>query len=850
MKFTESIFFFLFIVGSVWAQQPCVTAPMEGYQGDCVLSVVISPDGKYVYSSNGDQIKKWDFKNKNIVSEWPLGGKTKLISVSDDGRHLQYQTKDQAGILDTETGKPVLIDDYVVLAVFSSQNLALVGEVKTRTANMQKYQISKLSLYDLKAKGISKGLGRYMGFPAVSVTTGKFAWSDDDGVKVYDVVAGKEIFNSTGRKFDFKFSRDGKYGFWCGGVVNLETGKVTVYPCEDTYARDGQILVSGDGKSVLLISHDMDMDAGIFHTIGEVTQYSISGEKVATYSTTWGKLSRKKADQNFPAFPAADGDHFYFFDGKLLTLASVEGYGKNSESLDFFGNIGQSGNARVAEQQSEAQYLEGLRAGMVTAFMKLQPSEFQFPVGNHLNLYDYSEDNNLILLGDTYRTGLWSLPEGKLINSFGMDPASMNMPAGASQSGVRQFHAAVSSDGSVVMLSQTTVTNVFKNGKYTEQLADVLVYKIVNDHQIIAVQPSKKKLCLYDIVAKKVLVTYGKEENEIDEVQLSQDRSKLLYIVRGKSNQVFEVQSGKVLAKEINVISVSNNFAFSHTTEGLSRYDFKTKKIELVQGRDRLKNGKESYWQGQYLVTSDPDGPLRVFDMERGVYVSDKPVLKNGASQFTFNLYFPRVNEFFMMYDQGYTGYAAEKETTAEFASGYCVNVKTGIYSLYLFHPGRARTNQLVEQQKQANAPDPAVTSLLNTLKSFPDNYRFNYASFERVDITNNSVARNYFTFQSGDQMFAIGKFCPSFGITQILTLAVKNAGPNEQYNFMLVDVRDKGITSNKIIGTTQKVNGAVTELADVQVVKNGTTFSITVTTTDNSSGRERKSTYTANGCN
>src|SRR6185295_18664772 len=97
-------------------------------------------------------------------------------------------------------------------------------------------------------------------------------------------------------------------------------------------------------------------------------------------------------------------------------------------------------------QQSEAEYLEGLRAGMVAEFMKLQPSAFQFPVGFHLNLCDYSEDNNLILLGDSYRTGLWSLPEGKLINSFGMDPASMNMPPGATQSGVRQYQGAISSD--------------------------------------------------------------------------------------------------------------------------------------------------------------------------------------------------------------------------------------------------------------------------------------------------------------------------------------------------------------------------------------------------------------------
>lgn len=62
---------FLLIFSAIfsYAQDPCTTAPGQGYAGKCDIISIRSSDGRYLYTSDKLTLKKWDLKTRKIVDE-------------------------------------------------------------------------------------------------------------------------------------------------------------------------------------------------------------------------------------------------------------------------------------------------------------------------------------------------------------------------------------------------------------------------------------------------------------------------------------------------------------------------------------------------------------------------------------------------------------------------------------------------------------------------------------------------------------------------------------------------------------------------------------------------------------
>jgi WD40 repeat protein len=835
------------VITKTWAQ--CETASMEGYRGKCDVTATVSKEGKFVYSSSGETIKQWDFYNKTITADWPIEqGVTSVIDVSEDGRYVRFSDKNKViRLLDTQTGKIVVIGSFDAVHAMVN-NMALVSEVKSRTENMTKYYFSKLFAYDVNT-GKKKALGDYDKAPQISIQSGRVALMYDHQLSVVDFIKGKEIFSLEINAFtpDFGFSSDGKYVASFQGITDIDTRKVTAV--KFSYDNSGgSFYFTPDSKHLFYFQRSSVYQAGWYYGFVKVQKVDVqTGKEEADFSSGW-MSSFKPLEQGYTLIPF-DNSQFFVFDEKEIALTAVQSIDQKVEKLNLYGNIGNAGQAQIVKEEKDKAFMESLKPLIVNSLQSLTPGDFTFPYRNQTQIYDYNSETGIVLIGDSFQAGVFKMPEGKLINGYGLDPRNMQLgPVDRAVAiGLRIYSGAVSADGTVASFSSEAegneVSEVYRNGALIQKIPGVVIAKILNDNQAIAFIPASKSLSLYDYAAKKVIVTYGKGSRDF---KLSPDRSKIL-IVNG--SKVYDVQSGKLLLSSKSYLSELTN------SNGINYNDEQPHIFDLGSGNELpLKNwnpnlrGNQVFMQGPYIVTFTHDGPLYVFDADKMNYISDRPVLKITENAFEDHIYFNGFNEIFIMNNQGFPAYGIRGEET-ELATAYCLNATSGRFTPYLWQVGKDARHAIAQKEKAASEPDPQVTSLMQTLNVFPDSYTFNYANFDYLDLTNNVVANKYFTYMGSDKIYAIGKFCPSFGVTKFLMLTIKNPGMNEQYNFSLVGVGPKGFVSNVIIATTQKVNGNVTELANVSIVKSRTNYTINVNT-DSPSGVRTKSFTLPGGCN
>jgi hypothetical protein len=827
-----------------WSQ--CETAPMEGYRGTCDIRATISADGRYVYSSNGESIKQWSFRDKTITADWNItDGVTGIVDVSDDRRYVRFLDKNKTTqLFDTQEGNQVVIKDFDgVHAIIG--NIALVCEVKSRTEQMTKYSYFRMLVHDISS-GKTKALAEYDRDPLISASSGRVVLANKTTLKVYDFLKGRELFSTQLSDFnqDFGFSPDGKYVATYLGSVNIDTKKQFEYQLAMDN-KGGKFLFTPDSKYLFYLQNVMVHQGQWFYGFGQVLKFDVSTGKQEKDLTSGWLYSVKPMAEAYRPIPR-DENHFYVFDGKSMSLIPENDFTAKSETLDLFGNIGTAGKTQIATQADEKAFLESLKAPVVAKLNQLQPSDFLFPYRNQLDIYDYSE-KGIVLIGDSFQAGVWKMPEGKLINGFGSDVSRMKLgaPETVVPIGVRIYSGAVNNDGSIVAFSSEAegneVTEVYQNGKLINTLSKVVLSKFLENGKAIAYIPADKKICVYDYQGKKIVTSFSKGERDF---RLSPDQSKILI---GES-KIYDVQSGKLLLNSnLSLRALTNTKAISFDGTELKFIDITSGKPLLAKGWDANKREQEIFFQGSYVVTFAHDGPLRVFDLDKLNYVSDRAVFKFTENAFEKRVYFPSSNEVFFLNDQGFPTYGIRGQDT-ELATAYCVNAKSGEFTPYLWQISKEARAAVNQKEKTASEPDPQVTSLMNALKVFPDNYKFDYTNFNYLDITSNPVANKYFTYMGTDKIYALGRFCPYFGITKFLMLTIKNPGPHEQYNFSLVGVGPKGFVSNDIIASTQKVNGAVTELANVSMVKSGTNYNITITT-ESPSGTRTSSVSVPAGC-
>lgn len=70
MRLKHSIILASFVIPHIiLAQTPCKSYPMNGYTGTCAITIIFSPDGKFIYTSDMQTLKKWDIESQKVIDE-------------------------------------------------------------------------------------------------------------------------------------------------------------------------------------------------------------------------------------------------------------------------------------------------------------------------------------------------------------------------------------------------------------------------------------------------------------------------------------------------------------------------------------------------------------------------------------------------------------------------------------------------------------------------------------------------------------------------------------------------------------------------------------------------------------
>jgi hypothetical protein len=152
------------------AQEPCLTEPFKGYKGDCNITITMSLDGKYIYTSDRVTLKIWEVSTNTIVKEiTPFT--YDIYGNSNNPRHIrvrganQYASEGGSYVFDLEKmeiykPQPLLIDDAKLSDLYKKDALDLYR--KSKNADVPEFQYkfyiskdAKLKKIDLRTKKVS-----------------------------------------------------------------------------------------------------------------------------------------------------------------------------------------------------------------------------------------------------------------------------------------------------------------------------------------------------------------------------------------------------------------------------------------------------------------------------------------------------------------------------------------------------------------------------------------------------------------------------------------------------------------------------------------------------------------------
>jgi WD40 repeat protein len=524
---------------------------LPGYTTPMVKCVAFSPDGKQVFSAANDfSLKLWDIASgKEIYTISNLPEIVCSIAFSPDGKlAVSTDGNDGAKLWDVTTGKEIKLFKYALYggsnskAVFSPDGnyIATTGgmlrlwDVKTgkivksyNDYGSSSYSVAfspdgKYLLFDSdkdmilsdvntgEIKKIFKGHTEDVTHVAFSSDGTKIlSGSNDDTIKLWDVLTGKEIRTFTGFSYaieDIAFSPNNKYMISASDVIKLwdiSSGKVI-----RTFARNqnnvSSVAFSPDGKFSL--SGNWDKTMKLWNLVN-CTIKTFEGNSIGTSLVHFFPDGKR-------AVSGGGNERFALWD--LVTGKEIESY-------------------------------DGLNMAMADTSLDISPNGKQFliPYRNGFNLYEFSKDKLIGVKGFSV--------SGKVVDvAFSPDGKyAVSVDNVLEDNNVYSYH--------MVRLWDMNKFTLLKEIKFSDY---VLSVAISPDDKFVLIG-NKRDVSIWGIAEGRVVMNMEGHTGNVNSVAYSSDGKKALSGSDDGTLKLWDIKTGKEIKNMSGHSGVVNSVAFS-----------------------------------------------------------------------------------------------------------------------------------------------------------------------------------------------------------------------------------------------------------------------------------------------
>lgn len=700
----------LFVTLPAFTQDPCKTAAMQGYTGNCKVSVMHAVDGKHFYTSDGSVLKKWDLKTFKVVEEYPNFPFHLLKPTSDpDVLEVQHEMTESFYSI-KEGGKPNfkrLIEDkemkipskYSYPTAFGYDPELKLILVKANSGK----QIIKVDLANGNKTSVVYSGDYGLQTPAYFPELHWMAYWANDFIYVVDIKTGKELakFKSSFQEPDyFASSPDNKYI-----ALNSERQSHIFEKATGKYLGS-----AGDGKGQVAMVHWKSSGEGFyFSATGHACQYGENClNQLAEYTLPGIKLIAKHFDEynnrvgTFVNFLLnADEGRLYLSYKNSMRSYEFSNYAIANHDDNKRVVLGYTASADVAKQEADD------KAERMKIFNKMIEKLFELTVPTHFHTFGQSlspeavSANGDLLIKEHDQVFHWRFPEGK--------PVALYTARGAALNGTGPLRKIVPAGISKAFISPSG-TDVGLN--YDNQKG----FEIFRNGNSICKGDTKRLIALLDgkaLVAKPWKFGFVVEGLELIETTTGN----VLHKIPRKLELTFidaTTVTGKVFLtdEKIWMFDLVTHALTSHTWEEAKKIGF-----YLPVGVDApaalknkaypgMKKGDVQVFQGRYFLTHSKDEGFNIYDLLENKNVNAKPIHSNW-DRFHSMAYLPQQNKLVVWSDgpEYSRPNALENEPGA---SAFTVDVSNGAITPYLLHGDRPT---IIATAKMKNAKWAAFES-------------------------------------------------------------------------------------------------------------------------------------------
>ena len=392
---------FLFSFNLLQAQDPCTTTPFMGYKGKCDIASVVSPDGKFLFTSDRLTLKKWELQTRKIVSD--ISFTSVLQTISDIP---EYNTQ------------PVT-EDVAVKAMLDKNKLKPLTHFNANTAWMLAKKESRIVKINIASgnKVISTEYADVHDYAPLDVTlvSGK-----DNELFIFNLTSGAVV------KADVYYSelsyvthtKDKKFlvieGVDVFSFVDVKTGKTA-----GRVSGQGNFFFKSDMSGFYFIRQQMFLNGShIFNSISEYSYPEIkelnrldksSGKFLNAYDRV--RTMMMDADRSIVYIRGGDYD-----DDQLILLGFKYPEGQPADTFSLK-KIETQGEQRLDAKRKEANLMIANNAiARVNDVQEQSPRHGSQKV-RFMHIDDFTPDGQIVMVREEYFRGggviAWKFPEGK-----------------------------------------------------------------------------------------------------------------------------------------------------------------------------------------------------------------------------------------------------------------------------------------------------------------------------------------------------------------------------------------------------------------------------------------------------
>lgn len=625
----------LFVAHAAIAQDPCRGYPMKGYTGNCDLSVAFSSDGKYVYTSDGLTLKKWDILTKEVVEEvspFPYKLKRNAMSAEPDVVIVEgssdYHIRKKALL-----NKRSLLEERTQPAAKKS-----VGKILGSTTGPDIF-FSGDSVFAL----IGAGSKMYR----VNLNTGESKFIDE-----YHFVHRKYLPEQ-----NLFFSNNPKNKMF---AVNAATGEViyspVFYPMNRVLMSPGNkhLIFEGDNKSFFVEPATLKTvqavpggriyfrsDGKAFYTASaQVSFAEYSYPEMLPLAAPGQHQLPVRKDYVYQTLLQADQKLFYTFSDNFAGGPDmyINGFsladGKSKEMLSFkYTPAGD--DVKIAVKENESRIKIGNQA--ITKLEQMAVPAVRHGWGSNIRLgLAGSTDNGLVLMVDRYFQGataiLWQFPEGKALYTFA-DGYTKGKGGFASEilvpGGMVALQLSPAGNTIGITASEPSASLFYTNGLLTSKFENTNVVAVLDDDKALISSNSKgidrRELRFVDSKTGSVISKFKADyfPSGTEDTRFMKGKA---FFQDGTSIFVFDVND----PGRIKVVPSAEWQSIGYMQYGNVPYkgflDRSTGKAPVIEGYKAKGNIDRQNFQSRYLISSYYNDGFTVYDMADKKFVTPNTI--------------------------------------------------------------------------------------------------------------------------------------------------------------------------------------------------------------------------------